>query len=422
MPDFVIEQPVLRARRVRARAAAGLAAAILIALVVWALRPASTAPSVRQSDIWIATVQEGALSIVVSAAGTFTPMQQRWLTAVEPGTVESVKVQAGDPVKPDTVVAVLVNPTLQSELTQPEANVASAQASRASLHAQLTGQLLTLQGSLASAQMQATTAALKEQAERSLFESHVISSLEYTTNQLQARESARLAELAGQQVGVFQDSMVAQDKAAAAQVAALQSVLESTQQRVRALSVRAGLEGVVQDVAVHAGQTLILGSNLARVASLRELKVTLQVPANEANEVTIGQSVTLELASDTLHQLTGRILRISPAVDNGTVDADVTPEGSLPADVRPNLAVTGEIHVADIAHTLYVQRPAYAGPHGKMTLYRLDENRHSAIATGVRFGAASDHYIQILSGLKSGDRVIASDTSSFASARRVNVR
>lgn len=422
MPDILIEPAVARRSRIRRLAVALGAVGLLIALVVWALRPTSTAPSVPRSDQWIATVQQGPLSIVVSAAGTFRPMDERWITAAAPGTVERVKVQAGDAVRPDSVLAVLANPALQSALAQARANVASARASRASLHAQLVGQLLTLQASLAAAQMQAATAALKEQAERSLLNDRIITRLEYVTVQLQAKESAQLAQLSLQQLAVFRQSMAAQDRAAAAQVAAVQAVLESSQEGIEALSVRAGLEGVVQDVAVHAGQTLTVGSNLARVADLKALKVSLQVPASEASEVAVGQSVTLDLATDTAHEITGWVTRVSPAVDNGTVEVDVRPQSALLADVRPNLAVTGQIHVASIASTLYVERPAYAGPGSRMTLYRLIADGHAAVATAVRFGAASDHDIQILSGLAPGDRVIASDTSSFASARRVNLR
>jgi HlyD family secretion protein len=164
MPDTVIDPGAVRARRLTYRALAGAGAGILITLLIWALRPASHAPSLRLSDLWIASVQEGPLSIVVSAAGIFTPMEQRWLTAGTPGTVESVKVQPGDAVSADTVLLVLSNPVLESTLVQAQANLASAEASRASLHAQLTGQLIALQAGLASARTQATTAALKEQA------------------------------------------------------------------------------------------------------------------------------------------------------------------------------------------------------------------------------------------------------------------
>src|SRR6185437_16619298 len=104
------------------------------------------------------------------------------------------------------------------------------------------------------------------------------------------------------------------------------------------------------------------------------------------------------------------------------VEVEVMPQGSLPADVRPNLAVSGDIHIADIRQATYIQRPAYAGPESRMTLYRLVDDGRAAVPVHVRFGAASNQYIQVLDGLGPGDRVIVSDTSGFAGEPRVSVR
>jgi len=422
MPDIAIDPVVLRQRRLKRRAALALPAAVLVALVVWALARPAAGPAVQRSDLWISTVARGPLPIVVSAAGAFEPIEQRWITAASPGVVEEVRVLPGDRVEPDSVLAVLSNPSVESDLAQARANVANSEAERASLHAELTSQMLTLQGQLAADEAQAKTAAVKEHAERSLVASHIVSTLDYTGTQLQAREYARLAQLDGERIAAFRQSMVAQDRAAAAKVAALQAVLENSRQRVQALSVVAGMQGVVQTVAVHTGQTLALGGGIARVASVKELKATLQVPGSEAGEVAIGQSVTLQLATDTAQTLHGRVTRVSPAVSNGSVDVDVMPQGSLPADVRPNLAVTGDIHIADIRQATYIQRPAYAGPDSRMTLFRLISDGRAAVPVAVRFGAASDQYIQVLGGLEPGDRVIVSDTSGFAGEPRVAVR
>lgn len=422
MPDIAISPEVRRRRKQKRYAIIGAIAAVVIALVVWALTRAPAGPSVQRSDLWIASVQQGPLPIVVSATGTFVPVTERWITAASPGVVETVRVQSGDPVKPDTVLATLSNPALESSLVQAKADVANAEATRASLRAQLTNQLLDLQASLASAQVQAKTAALKEQAERSLLSQHIVSTLDYDTIQLQAQEYAKLVTLTEQRVAAFRQSMAAQDRAADAQVAALKAVLGNRQQQVDALRVIANLEGVVQDVAVQSGQTLALGGNIARVASLKQLKVTLQVPANQAGQVAIGQSVTLELATSSTQDLSGHVTRVSPAVSNGNVDVDVIPDGTLPADTRPNLAVTGQIHIANIANTVYIQRPAYANPDSRMTLYRLADGGSTAVPVSVRFGAASDRYIQVLGGLTPNEQVIVSDTSSFAGAKRVNVR
>jgi multidrug efflux pump subunit AcrA (membrane-fusion protein) len=422
MPDIAIDPAVLRQRRLKRRAAVALPAAALVALLVWALARPAAGPAVQRSDLWVSTVERGPLPIVVSAAGAFKPIEQRWITAASPGVVEEVRVLPGDRVGPDTVLAVLSNPSAVSELAQAKANVASAEADRASLHAQLTSQMLTLQGQLATDEAQAQTAAERERAEGSLVDAHIVSMLEYSATRLQASEYARLAELDQQRIAAFRQSMAAQDRAAAAKVAALQAVLENSRQSVQALSVVAGMPGVVQDVAVHAGQTLSLGGGIARVASVKELKATLQVPGSEAGEVAIGQSVTLQLATDVAQNLRGRVIRVSPAVSNGSVDVDVMPQGSLPADVRPNLAVTGDIHIADIRQATYIQRPAYAGPDSRMTLYRVVDDGRSALPVHVRFGAASDQYIQVLDGLEPGDRVIVSDTSGFAGEPRVAVR
>jgi hypothetical protein len=119
--------------------------------------------------------------------------------------------------------------------------------------------------------------------------------------------------------------------------------------------------------------------------------------------------------------ITGHVTRVSPAVSNDDVDVDVIPDGALPADVRPNLAMTGQIHIANITKTLFIQRPAYANANSTMTLYRLSDNEGVATPILVHFGAASDRNIQVLSGLGAGEKVIVSDTSSFSDAKQVTI-
>ncbi len=422
MPDIAIDPAVTRRKRRKRVAAAGIAAAALIALVVWGLSRTGAGPSVRRSDIWIATVKQGSLPIVVSAAGVFRPIKERWITAATPGVVEEVKVQPGDEVQPGTVLAVLANPAVESALAQATAKLASAEAQRASLQAQLTSHLLTLQGNLAAEQATAETMSVKERAEGPLVRRHIISTLEYSAIRVQAVEYAQLAQLAKKRIAVFRQSIAAQTRAATAQVTALRAVLENTRQQLAALSVTAGIEGVVQNVAMHAGQTLEVGGGIARVASLKSLKATLQVPASEAEEVVSGQPVTLELATDVTQDVQARVTRVSPTVTNGSVEVDAMPTEKLPTDVRPNLAVTGNIHIADLAQAIYVQRPAYASPDSIMTLFRLVDGGRAAVPVRVRFGAASDQYIQIVSGLSPGTRVIVSDASGFAGDRRIDLR
>lgn len=421
MTDIAIDPVVTRRRRVKRMIPAATVGAVLVALAIWAFGH-TAGPSAKRSELWLATVMRGPLPITVSAAGTFRPIEQRWITAATPGVVESVRVQPGDEVHSDTILAVLANPTVESALAQARANLASAQAERASLRAQLASEMLTLQGDLATAQAEAATAGEKERAERSLLDSHIVSSLEYAGTRAKSFEYTRLVELAKLRIVAFRRSMTSQDRAAVARVAALRAALEDSRETVGALSVTAKMEGVVQDVAIHPGQTLPVGGGVARVASVKALKVVLEVPASEAGEVAVGQTVALELATEETQDLHGQIVRVSPTVNNDGVEVDVMPVGPMPADVRPNLAVTGDVHIAKISDAVYLQRPAFAGPDSAMTLYRLVDNGRAAVPVRVSFGAASDRYIQIAHGLIPGDQVIISDTGSFAGDSRITLR
>jgi HlyD family secretion protein len=422
LPDIHIPRAVRRQRKLKRYAYVGVPIAVLLVLIIWMLARTPVGYHVKRSDLWIAKVHHGTLNIVVSTTGTFKPIVERWITAASPGVVESVSVQPGDSVKPKTILATLSNPTLESALVQAKADLANAVANRASLKAQLTNELLDLEGSLATAAVNSKTAKLKEEAEKSLFSKHIVSKLEYQSTKLTSIELEQLVSLTRQRVAIFRESIVAQERAAKAQVDALTAVLSDKQQQVDSLHVTANLEGVVQEVAIQSGQTLALGENIARVVNPKSLKITLQVPASLANEVVTGQKATLELATSDQKQITGHVTRISPTIDNGNVDVDVIPDGTLPADIRPNLAVTGQIHIADITSTTYIQRPAYANANSSMTLYRLTDNGKIALPVNVHFGASSDQYIQILSGLNNGDEVIVSDTSNFADAKQVYIR
>jgi HlyD family secretion protein len=252
-----------------------------------------------------------------------------------PSLVDAVHVQPGDAVAPDTVLVTLADPTVESSFAQAKANVANAEADRASMQALLTSELLSLQTAPAGAHVQAKTETPKEWPERSLYQSHIISALTYETIQLQSEEYGRVVDLAERRITAFRQSMKAKDGAAAERLIALHAALDNSLDQVKVLTVVAGISGVVQTIPVHAGQTLATGANIARVASLKALKVRLEVPANEAGEMAAGQPVMLELAANDGQPLQRRVTRMSPVVSHGGVDVDEMPDGPLPASVRP---------------------------------------------------------------------------------------
>jgi RND family efflux transporter MFP subunit len=422
MPDIKIPEHVRKRRRRKRQAliGGGIVVAIGIAVLIYFLLPSG--PGVSRANLLIATVKSGPLAIRVQAPGTLKPKVLRWITATSPGVIEDVKVQPGDHVKTHSVLAVLNNPKLKSAVVAAQSNLANGEATLVSTKATLKNKLSSLKGDLATTHADAQAAALKAEAQKSLVKQHVVGTLDYKRTQLDADNLAEQVKLAKERVAAFKSNMSAQVKAQQAKVKALAAALDEAKAEVAALTVKAGLAGVVQAVAVQNGQSLSLGGNIARIASLKRLKATLQVPPSEAGELAAGQPVAVTLNVGSSTTIDGKVARVAPTVSNGSVDVDVVLPGNLPGGARPNLSVSGVIDIATLKQAVYVARPVYSQPNSTQTLYRLVDGGHAAVPIQVHFGRASDQAIQILSGLKPGSKVIVSDTSDFASGKRVRIR
>lgn len=422
MPDIQLSPSIRRRRRNLRYALIGGGAAVVIAAGLLILAFVPHGASVSRSNLLVARVHSGRLAIQVQAPGTLQPQVRRWVTAAVPGVVEDVEVQPGDRVEANTVLAVLANPKVRAELISARSDLATANANLVSLKAQLQNQLLDLQTNLAAAKADAEASAFKVKAQAQLVADHVVSMLDFERSRLDAEKYAEEVSLTKQRIAAFRDNTAAQIKAQKAKVAALQAALAEKQSEVDALKVTAGMPGVVQAVAVQSGQTLSLGGNIARVASLRHLKAVLQVSPSEAGGVTVGQPVTIALDVGSDPSIAGKVTRVAPAVSDGSVDVDVALPTEVPEGARPNLSISGTISIATLAHTVFMQRPVYSRPDSNQTLYKLIDGGRAAVPVQVKLGRASSQEIQVLGGLRPGDQIIVSDTSDFAGAKRVRIR
>jgi RND family efflux transporter MFP subunit len=211
-----------------------------------------------------------------------------------------------------------------------------------------------------------------------------------------------------------------------AQMAAVQAALQQQrsnlqlrQRQADALQVKAGIAGVLQEVAVQEGAQVAAGTNLARVARPDVLIARLQVPEVQAKDVVMGMPVSVDTHNGLVD---GKVERIDPAVRNGSVQVDVTLTGKLPPGARPDLSVDGRIRIALLHDVLSVGRPALAKADSDLSLFRLDAGSDTATRVPVRIGAASVDRVQILHGLKAGDQVILSDTSQWDKYDRIRVK
>jgi len=221
-------------------------------------------------------------------------------------------------------------------------------------------------------------------------------------------ETRRLAKLRG--------NVQVQLAVKRSRVAQLARALERARAQAADLDVTATISGIVQAIDVEVGQQLQPGSPIGRIARQDQLYAELEVPAREATQVRIGQSVVVDTRNGTVN---GLVSRVDPGVTNGTVIVDVDLRGSLPAGARPQLPVEGVVYISRLPHTLYVGRPAYVKNDSDITVYKLDPAGRYATRTTVKAGLVSLNYMQVLAGLQPGDRIITSEIGEWQGQERI---
>jgi HlyD family secretion protein len=389
---------------------------LLITLGLSRLKPAP--PSVERSSVWIDTVKRGPMVREVRGLGSLVPEDIRWIPAVTEGRVEKIVIHPGTKVTPETVILELSNPELELQALDAESQYRAAEASFQELKVRLVSQRLDRQAVAAQVESDYHTAQLRADTDEQLAQQGLVPDLTRKLSRLTADELSRRNEIEQKRAEISVDSEKAQLAVAEATVEQRRAEAELRRSQFRGLRVRAGMDGVLQVEGVEVGQRVTPGTNLARVTQPAKLKAVIRIPETQARDVTIGLSATIDTRNGVVP---GKVSRIDPAAQGGTVTVDVALEGPLPKGARPDLTVDGTIQIERLADVLFVGRPAQGQGEGLVGLFRLGEDGRTATRASVRLGRSSVSTVEILDGLKVGDSVILSDTSAWDAFDRIRL-
>ncbi|MBC6942806.1 MAG: HlyD family efflux transporter periplasmic adaptor subunit [Xanthomonadales bacterium] len=414
-----IARPELKLRKRRRQwllAGTLLTAVIGAAIVLARLGPAL--PSIERGSVLMDTVKRGELLREVRGPGTLVPRQIRWIAADTAAHVERIVVKPGAAVQADTVILELSNPEVDDQLLAAKAAVTAAQSDLAAKRTELKSRLLDEQAALAGANADYATSRIQAEAEKPLAEKGIIPGVQYRKTLITLEQLKGRVSIEQQRVEEYQRNIAAQIAAEQARLDQLIATRELRQRQADALHVRAGIAGILQQVPVEEGQQVAAGANLARVARPDELMAELRIAETQAKDITLGQAVRVDTRNGIVD---GKVVRVDPAVQNGSVQVDVAFDGALPPGARPDLSVDGTIEIERLPDVLYVGRPAFGQAGSDARLFRVDAD---GIATRVpvRLGKSSVNQIQVVQGLQAGDRVILSDTSAWDGHDRLRLR
>ncbi|MDO9319683.1 MAG: HlyD family efflux transporter periplasmic adaptor subunit [Gammaproteobacteria bacterium] len=399
-----------------------IAGALLIAgLLIYANRFRNVTYMADAGSILMDSVTQGELLITVSGYGRLAPESIFFIGAESDGLIEQVMVRAGDRVTKGDPVLKLSNPQLLQLLedTQLEAEAMEADYSSAKITRE--SELLDLQAAVESAQLDYQHANLDLQAMDELLSRgiQIISQLEHQRTRLNVEKVLKHWESLQQRLEKHKEALSAGDDAQRARLRQVQGTLERLRTQVANLTVRASLDGIVQEMSFRQGQQVRQGDLLTRIVRPDDLIAEVKVPELQVSSIELGMKADINTRSTIVK---GEVSRIDPAVVDGTVVVEITLLDELPSEARPELNIEATIEIAHISETKFVRRPVFAQASRQANIYKLSEDGAFADRIPVRFGEASSNHIEVLEGLEAGDRVIISDPSAWENHERILIR
>ena len=407
-----------KAKQVRrlAGGAVVFAAVSIAGIAVVRLKPA--APPVDRASVWIDTVKRGRMLRDVRGQGTLVSEDLRWIPATTTGRVDRILLRPGIPVSADAVILQLSNPSLEQELEDARLKLKASESGLASLGVQLEDEELQQRATAAMIEADYKKAAMQADVNEQLAAQRLVSDLVLKQSKLDAEQLAVRNRIAQQQLAHAAESKSARLSERQSQVDQARAFMALKAREVDALRVRPGVAGILQVVPVDVGQQVSPGTNLARVVNPTRLMAEVKVPETQAKDVLVGQRASIDTHNGIL---SGRVTRIDPSVQNGTVTVDVAIEGPLPAGSRPDLSVDGTIELERLDNVLYVGRPAFGDENTSTSLFKVQPDG-TAVRVQVKFGRSSVNSLEILSGISEGDQVVLSDMSAWSEVDRVHIQ
>jgi len=381
------------------------------------LKPA--APSVDRGTVWTDTVKRGPMLREVRGLGTLVPLDIHWIAALTAARVDKIVIRPGHLVEPNTVILEMSDPAVAQALLDAEYQFKGAEADLANLKVQVNSELMNQKAIEAGVRSDYEQAKLQHEVDVKLFKEGITADVTQKLSEVREDQLKIRLDLEQERTRVAADSAQARLQAQQAHLEQARAMYQLRRDQADALHVRAGITGVLQLLPVDVGQSVAVGTNLARVADPKKLKAEIKIAETQAKDIVIGQNATIDTRNGIVK---GHVIRIDPSVVNGTVTVDVGIDDPLPLGARADLSVDGTIELENLKDVLYVGRPVHGQTDATISLFKVMPDDSDAERVNVKLGRSSVNTVEILSGLKVGDKVILSDMSQWDNVDRIRLK
>ncbi len=379
-------------------------------------------PKVDSAVIWTDEVKRGEMLRQVRGNGSLVPEDIQFVQSEVSGTVEKIHVLPGAEVGPDTIILELSNKDLEQDIFDRGWAIKSGEATKVQMEIRLESERLNKQITLDKLKADFGYAALEADAYQKLEKDGLVAALEARRYQLRADDFGARYTNGVKSISMDKRSAEAQMAVKDADLLKLRAALELKKEQLTNMVVRAGIKGVLQEIGdgrkLEIGQRVGANTTLAKIVIPDKLKAEIEIAETQVKDVVIGQKAEIDTRNGIIP---GTVVRVDPAVNNGTVTVDVRLDGPLPDGARPDLSVDGTVEIERLENVLYVGRPVRAVPESEAKIFKLDAEGQLGIQVPVKWGRSSVSVIEVAAGLKEGDKVILSDVSDFEEYPKIRI-
>ncbi|MBB4619299.1 efflux RND transporter periplasmic adaptor subunit [Sphingomonas abaci] len=402
--DRRIERPRTPWWRHRAVVLAVAAAAAL--LLVWRLLPAAGSTDIAAADLETGQVERAPFADYLPVRATVAPRVTTLVGVLSGGQVEKLLVQDGAMVREGQPLATLANPSLKLDVLTREAQIASQLGSVAGEDLGIERNRLDRAGQIAQANYDLIKARRELGIRQQLHDKGFVSDAGIKSFAEEAAyQEKRLAQL--------QAGGAAEARITATQGARLDDTrgrLENNLAAVRAgldaLVIRAPSGGRLTNFTIQPGQTLKPGDPAGQVDSEGSWKLTADVDEYYLGRVAVGQSArTGDGAALT-------VSKVLPAVKDGRFRVELTFDRAAPAGLNRGQTLDIRITLGSTAPALVAPVGGWLEAGGGAAVFVLDGDGRHARRRPVKTGRRNPEQVEILAGLKPGDRIVTSNTAS----------
>jgi HlyD family secretion protein len=356
----------------------------------------------------------------VHGLGSLIPSQEsvRQIPAETEATVVRIRMLPGSQVKADSILVEMSNSQVEQAAMDAQLQLKAAEAEYQSQRVTLESNLMNEKAGAATVNADYSQAKRQADTDKALFDLGVISGLAYKASKGKSDELTTRNDLETQRLEIGQKAIESQLAEQQAKVDQMRVLAELKKKQLDALQVRAGIDGILVDLPLQVGQHVQPGTMLAKVVQPNHLMAELKISETQARDVQPGEPAAVDTHNGII---SGSVMRVDPAVQNGTVTVDVKLTGELPKGARPDLSVDGTIDLERLEDVLYVGRPAFGQENSTISLFKLDSTGREAERVPVKVGRESVNSIQVIEGIHEGDTVILSDMSRWDKTDRIRL-